>query len=116
MPFEVCNWDEKDPKKTVGPFGFDPAILVDDDGRVYGYWGFCRSYVAELDPKTMATVKPGAKIIEGMVLSCRSEGDFRFYEASSIRKIKDKYVFIYSRWSADGEFGLGGSNYTLGYA
>ncbi|MBQ1428209.1 MAG: family 43 glycosylhydrolase, partial [Kiritimatiellae bacterium] len=62
-PFEVCNWDEKDPKKTVGPFGFDPAILVDDDGRVYGYWGFWRSYAAELDPKTMATVKPGAKIV-----------------------------------------------------
>ena len=115
-PFEVCNWDEKDPKKTVGPFGFDPAILVDDDGRVYGYWGFWRSYAAELDPKTMATVKPGAKIVEDMVSNCRSEGDFRFYEASSIRKIKDKYVFIYSRWSADGEFGLGGSNYTLGYA
>ena len=31
---------------------------------------------------------------------------FRFFEASSIRKIKDKYVFIYSRWTNDGEKGL----------
>ena len=115
-PFTVCNWDPNDPKKTVGPFGFDPAVLVDDDGRVYGYWGFWHSFAAELDPETMATVKPGTKIVENMVSSCRSEGPFRFFEASSIRKIKDKYVFIYSRWTAEGEFGLGGTNYTLGYA
>ena len=115
-PFEVCNWDEKDPAKTVGPFGFDPAVLVDDDGRVYGYWGFWRSFAAELDPKTMATVKPGTEIVEDMVSGFKSEGDFRFFEASSIRKIKDKYVFIYSRWTVDGEFGMGGTNYTLAYA
>ena len=41
---------------------------------------------------------------------------FRFFEASSIRKIEDKYVFIYSRWTEDGEFGLPGTNYTLAYA
>ena len=36
-------------KNPAGPFtdavptelGFDPGILVDDDGRVYAYWGFC---------------------------------------------------------------------------
>lgn len=43
-------------------------------------------------------------------------GVFRFFEASSIRKIKDKYVFIYSRFTADGDFGLPISNYTLAYA
>ena len=44
------------------------------------------------------------------------EGVFSFFEASSIRKIKDKYVFIYSRFTKDGEFGLPVSNYTLAYA
>ncbi|MDE7117397.1 MAG: glycosyl hydrolase family 43, partial [Bacteroidaceae bacterium] len=44
------------------------------------------------------------------------EGVFRFFEASSIRKIKDKYVFIYSRFTEEGEFGLPMSNYTLAYA
>ncbi len=39
-PFEVINWDPADPRRTVGVLGFDPAVLIDDDGRVYGYWGF----------------------------------------------------------------------------
>ena len=115
-PFEVCNWSKEDPNKVDGILQFDPAVFVDDDGRVYGYWGFCRSYAAELDPQTMATVKPGTQIIEDMVSSKDQPGIFRFFEASSIRKIEGKYVFIYSRWTADGEFGLYGTNYTLAYA
>ena len=115
-PFRVCNWDKSDPRKTVGPFGFDPAVLVDDDGRVYGYWGFRQSFAAELDPETMATVKPGTEIVKDMVSGLDQPGVFRFFEASSIRKIKDKYVFIYSRWSDKGEFGLHDTNYTLAYA
>ena len=115
-PFEVCNWSSSAPDKTDGVLAFDPAVLVDDDGRVYGYWGFERSYGAELDPATMATVKPGTKIVEDMVSSKNQPGDFRFFEASSIRKIKDKYVFIYSRWTKEGEYGLPATNYTLAYA
>ena len=115
-PFTVCNWDPANPHATVGIMGFDPAVFVDDDGRVYGYWGINRSYAAELDPSTMATLKEGTEIVEGMIPGAREQGDFRFFEASSIRKIKDKYVFIYSRTTAQGEFGLGRSNYTLAYA
>jgi hypothetical protein len=96
--------------------GFDPGVFVDDDGRVYGYWGFCESNGAELDPATMATVKPGTDIVKDMISNLNQDGDFRFFEASSIRKIKDKYVFIYSRWTAEGEFGLPGTNYSLAYA
>ena len=115
-PFEVCNWSKDDPNKADGVLKFDPAVLVDDDGRVYGYWGFGHSYAAELNPATMATVKPGTQVVEDMVSGFEQAGDFRFYEASSIRKIKDKYVFIYSRWSKPGEFGLPDTNYTLAYA
>ena len=115
-PFEVCNWNADDPGLCDGVLRFDPAVFVDDDGRVYGYWGFERSYGAELDPATMATVKPDAKVVEDMVSGKNQPGDFRFFEASSIRKIKDKYVFIYSRWTKDGEFGLPDTNYTLAYA
>ncbi|MDO4496409.1 MAG: family 43 glycosylhydrolase, partial [Bacteroidales bacterium] len=39
-PFEVCNWDASNPNMTTGILRFDPAVFVDDDGRVYGYWGF----------------------------------------------------------------------------
>lgn len=117
-PFEVINWSKANPDTTDGILKFDPAVFVDDDGRVYGYWGFGKSHAAELDPSTMATVKPGTQIIEKMIggFQDNDNNEFRFFEASSIRKIKDKYVFIYSRFTADGEFGLPSSNYTLAYA
>lgn len=115
-PFEVCNWSQENPNLVNGVLQFDPAVFVDDDGRVYGYWGFERSYAAEFDPTTMATVKPGTKMVEDMISGRYQDGQFRFFEASSIRKIKDKYVFIYSRFTEEGEFGLPMSNYTLAYA
>ena len=114
-PFEVCNWNADDPNKVDGIYGFDPAVFVDDDGRVYGYWGFEHSMAAEIDPATMCTVKPGTKVVDGMISGRNEPGIFSFFEASSIRKIKDKYVFIYSRFTKDGEFGLPTSNYTLAY-
>lgn len=115
-PFEVCS------KK--GALGFDPAVFVDDDGRVYGYWGFQSSNMAELDPETMCTVKSGCKVLTeadtGIDGSDDKEGPFRFFEASSIRKITDngytRYVLIYSRKTMNNEFGLGESNATLAYA
>ena len=115
-PFEVCNWNAENPNQVDGVLQFDPAVFVDDDGRVYGYWGFERSYAAEFDPATMATVKPGTKVVEDMISGRYQDGVFSFFEASSIRKIKDKYVFIYSRFTKDGEFGMPTSNYTLAYA
>ena len=97
--------------KPWGPFTdpvetelkFDPGILVDDDGRVYAYWGFCKSWCAELNDD-MATIKPGT-IKENPIPHCRAQwapddgcvGDDAFFEASSPRKIFGKYVFIYSR-------------------
>ena len=115
-PFTVCNWDPSDPKKTVGVLAFDPAVFVDDDGRVYGYWGFEESYMAEFDPETMATVKPGCKPLHNVLSGRYQDGIYHFFEASSMRKIKDKYVFIYSRMSPAGEYGLPESNYNLAYA
>ena len=115
-PFEVCNWSRENPALTDGVLQFDPAVFVDDDGRVYAYWGFERSFAAELDTATMATVKPCTQIVEDMVPGRYQSDVFHFFEASSIRKIKDKYVFIYSRFTEEGEFGLPSSNYTLAYA
>lgn len=115
-PFVVCNWSPDNPQETVGDLKFDPAVFVDDDGKVYGYWGFQESWGAELDPKTMATVKDGTQPVKDLVSNLHQDGKFRFFEASSMRKIKDKYIFIYSRWTENGEFGLPGSNYTLAYA
>ena len=115
-PFEVINWNPENPNENVGDLRFDPAVFIDDDGRVYGYWGFEEAYAAELDPITMATVKPGTQVMKNYINHHKESGIFRFFEASSMRKIKDKYVLIYRRYTGDGEFGLPTSNYTLAYA
>ncbi len=71
----------------------DPGVLVDDDGRIYIYYGFERSHFGEINPENMIEIKKG---------SYRSDiipaGDdiHNFFEASSIRKINGKYYFIYS--------------------
>lgn len=99
-------------KNPAGPFtnpiktelAFDPGILVDDDGKVYAFWGFCKQYCAELNDD-MATIKKET-IRENVVKHCiapwspkdnmEDEND-AFFEASSPRKLFGKYVFIYSK-------------------
>lgn len=115
-PFKVCNWDPADPKRTAGLVEYDPAVFVDDDGRVYGYWGFGKPCGAELDPKTMTATRQGTKIVKDMIGGFKQSGDFRFFEGSSLRKVQGKYVFVYCRETKDGEFGLGNTHYTLAYA
>ena len=115
-PFEVCNWNPEVPTECVGDLRFDPAVFIDDDGKVYGYWGFQESWGAELDPVSMATVKSGTQPVKDLIPNLNQNSKFKFFEASSMRKIKDKYILIYSRWTENGEFGLSGSNYTLAYA
>jgi len=99
-------------KNPAGPFtdpvktdlSFDPGILVDDDGRVYAYWGFGRSYCGELN-EDMATIKEGTlrhDMIGHTKWDESSNDEYlnsedAFFEASSPRKVMGKYVFIYSK-------------------
>nr|WP_297707520.1 family 43 glycosylhydrolase [uncultured Butyrivibrio sp.] len=87
--------------------GFDPGILVDDDDRVYAYWGGCAApcYIAELE-EDMATIKmetlvenplghstcPWNPVDDGHISLIDG-----FFEASSPRKVMGKYVYIYSK-------------------
>lgn len=108
-------------------FPFDPGILVDDDGKVYLYYGFSPAFelkppspetfeekgeeapdfskivfsdgamVVELE-SDMITMKdepklmvPGGKISEGTGFEGHG-----FFEASSMRKVNNKYYFVYS--------------------
>jgi hypothetical protein len=67
----------------------DPGVLVDDDGRVYIYCGYQRSYMAELNADNMYEVIQDTFIPD--IIS--AEG---FFEACSPRKVGDTYYMIYS--------------------
>lgn len=103
--------------------------------RAYGYWGFQRSMAAQLDPNTMYSIRPGTQVInpfipasvrygvlrdpEGTtyphVFPGEDLGAFNFFEAASIRKIGNKYVWVYSGYSGP-DYGLSSTNSALRYA
>ena len=146
-PFTPINLNE-DGRRTVpgSILGFDPAVYIDyitdpndpdyEIGfRAYGYWGFVRSFAAELDQNTMYSLRPGTEIIEFFIPASTSYGvlndpegttyphvypgedskRFNFFEAASIRKIGNKYVWVYSGYSGP-DYGLSGTNSALRYA
>ncbi len=97
-------------RKDGDQFPFDPGVLTDDDGRVYLYSGFYTPVpaiatgmkklkfdggcVMELE-QDMVTLKTDPEVI----FPKEGAGSFKgheFFEASSIRKIDGKYVFVYS--------------------
>ena len=120
-------------------FPFDPGVLVDDDGRVWHYSGFYTptpavvtggiplkndgGVVMELE-QDMVTIKTEPKVI----FPKEGPGSFlnhEFFEASSIRKDGDRYIFIYSSrhnhelcyavsHRPDGDFEFGGTLVSLG--
>ena len=146
-PFTPINLTD-DGKRTVSGsiMGFDPAVYIeyitdpnDPDYeigfRAYGYWGFQKSFAAELDQNTMYSIRPGTKIISNFIPASSSYGAirdpagtaypsvypdedlnrFNFFEAASIRKAGNKYIWVYSGYSGP-DYGLGSTNSALRYA
>lgn len=79
----------------------DPGVLVDDDGKVYIYCGFERSFMAEINPDNMYEIIDGSELEH--IIPCKetAEGGFDeydkvFFEAASMRKLGDTYYLIYS--------------------
>lgn len=144
-PFTPVNLTADRTKTLPGSImGFDPSVYIEyvtdpDDPdyeigfRAYGYWGFQRSLAAQLDQNTMYSVRPGTEVIPYFMPAGRRDGStydsisyphifpgeelgaFNFFEASSIRKVGNKYVTIYSGYSGS-EYGLDMTNSTLRYA
>lgn len=103
--------------------------------KIYGYWGFQHSSAAQLDPQTMYSVKPGTQIIDPFIPASTAYGQikdegvsqypaiakgqdlkqFNFFEASSIRKVGNKYVMVYSGYSGP-DYGKWSTNSALRYA
>jgi arabinoxylan arabinofuranohydrolase len=70
----------------------DPGVLVDDDGKVYIYCGYERSFVAQINPDNMYEIIDGTYQDDIIPI----EEPLAFFEACSPRKIKDTYYLIYS--------------------
>ena len=103
--------------------------------RAYGYWGFQRSLAGELDQNTMYSLRPGTEVIDRFIPASsrygvirdpegteypnvfpgEDLGRFNFFEAASIRKIGNKYVWVYSGYSGP-DYGLSSTNSALRYA
>ena len=146
-PFTPINM-AADGKSTLpgSILGFDPSIYVeyitdpkDPDFnigfRAYGFWGFQRSFAAELDQNTMYSLRPGTQIISYFMPASSRYGVIRdpegtvyphlypdedltaynFFEASSIRKVGNKYLMVYSGYSGP-DYGLSSTNSALRYA
>lgn len=94
-------------------FGFDPGVLM-DNGRIWLFAGFAAnepmrsymkaggmladgSYCVELAPDMLTVLTDPKLVVPGKIISVGSgfEGH-AFYEASSPRKIGDRYYLIYS--------------------
>ena len=85
IPDEVC----------CNGWFIDPGVLVDDDGRVYIYCGYERSFMAEVNPDNMYEILDGT-LIEHIIPVKPKEIEDGFFEACSPRKIGDTYYLIYS--------------------
>lgn len=120
-PFTPLNADGRGGMLDGSVIGFDPGAFVEqvDDPsdpdygigfRAYVAWGFQDSAGTELDQNTMFSPRYGTP--DWPVLATE---EFNFYEASSFRKVGNKYIFIYSGHSGP-EYGLPRDNANLRFA
>ena len=114
--------DPKDPDYNIG-------------FRAYGFWGFQRSVAGQLDQNTMYSLRPGTQAIDRFIPASsrygvirdpegtqypnvflgQDLGMFNFFEAASIRKVGNKFVWVYSGYSGP-DYGLSSTNSALRYA
>lgn len=83
---------EEHPKRYNEGWFIDPGVLVDDDGRVYVFCGYERSFGVELNAENMFEAIDETYVEDIIPV----EEPFQFFEACSPRKIGDTYYLIYS--------------------
>ena len=120
-PFMPLNVNHRGVIRDGSVIGFDPGVYIEqvDDPidpdygigfRAYAAWGFMDSSGSELDQNTMYSPRHGTP--DWPVLATE---ELSFYEASSFRKVGNKYLFIYSGHSGE-EYGLPRDNANLRFA
>lgn len=86
--------------KPYGPFsdigyikgvdGIDPAVLIDDDGQAYLYWG-------QFDNVRVSKLKENMiEIDHDSITQPLSVGEHEFHEGSSVKKIGGKYYYLFT--------------------
>ena len=105
----AVSGDPAGPFEDLGPMehvhGIDPAVLLDDDGQAWFYWGQfdqvraarLRDNMTEIDPDT--AVQP------------LSVAEHEFHEGSSVKKIGGRYYYLFTDTHRHG-----GRATSLGYA
>lgn len=99
-----------DGRKLDTPLAYDPAVLVDDDNRVYLYFGFAPAFPMRGQP-IPETLGGYCVELEADMLTCKGEPvniipefthargteyeEHPFFEAASIRKVEDTYYLVY---------------------
>ena len=146
-PFKPINANEQGTGCLPGSvIDFDPSVFIEEitdkndpdyniGFRAYCFWGFQHSTAAELDQKTMYSVRPGTELHDYFIPASarygvvrdpqgteypalykgQNPGEFNFFEASSIRQVGNKYVMVFSGYSGP-DYGLGSTNSALRYA
>ena len=85
--------------------GIDPAVLMDDDGQAYLYWG-------QFDNVRVAKLKDNmTEIMPETMEQPLSVKEHEFHEGSSVKKINGKYYFLFTDTHRHG-----GRATSLGYA
>ncbi len=80
----------KDIGQLAGVSGIDPAVLIDDDGQAYLYWGqFDAVRVAKLKA-SMVEIEPETAV------QPLSVAEHEFHEGASVKKINGKYYFLFT--------------------
>ena len=77
-------------KHIKGAYQIDPAVLIDDDGQGYYYWGQDKPKVAKL--KSNLIEIDSTTITEPL----DEKGNIAFHEGSSIRKIGKLYYLVFA--------------------
>jgi len=95
-PFRLLSQIKK-PKDSPMDFGgwsqyFDPGVLVDDDGKVYLYWGGGSSHMAQLNPANMIEILPDT--YRANILP--TQPPFNYQEGPSPRKINGVYYLVFA--------------------
>jgi len=95
-PFRLVSQLKK-PKDSPMDFGgwsqyFDPGVLVDDDGKVYLYWGGGSSHMAQLNPANMTEILPDT--YQANILP--TTPPYNYQEGPSPRKINGLYYLVFA--------------------